>query len=173
MQVFFSFFPMGWPSMAKLLLLGEYFCKPAKGCQTVNHCMKFISVHSSGKTMASYLARASSLVSSIDGSQRPLSRFTLETGFFRSLSPTSTRSSRFVFVAISTEYSSLLSVSSYIYAIKLLMSSVQIWRKHAIRTLNLNSRGRRGPLPPPVFKCFSYTQESPSFISYDLWLPGF
>ncbi|KAJ6685921.1 hypothetical protein OIU79_015849 [Salix purpurea] len=39
------------------------------------------------------------------------------------------------------------------------MSSVQIWRKHAIRTLN--SRGGRGPLPPPVFKCFSYTRRCP------------
>ena len=61
-----------------------------------------------------YLIKACSFVSLFLelGSKTPVSKLTSETGFFSSFSPTLTRLSKFSLVAISTEDSFLLSVSS-------------------------------------------------------------
>lgn len=59
-----------------------------------------------------YLFRACSLVSSFEGSKLPVSRFTLETGFFNNSSPTLTRLFRFSFVEVSTVDTVPLNVSS-------------------------------------------------------------
>ena len=59
-----------------------------------------------------YLLRASSLVSWVKGSKVPVSKLILEARFFNSPSPTFTSSSKFFFVATSTEETSPLNVSS-------------------------------------------------------------
>lgn len=106
------------PSFTKPLLFGEQFCEPARTyiCfyQTnmitkQNLLHKLLEVN---YLFDLYLLRASSLLSSLVGSKTPVSKFTLETCFFNSPSPTFTRSSKFFFVALSTEVTSPLSVSS-------------------------------------------------------------
>ena len=61
-----------------------------------------------------YFLRASALVAPLPfGSKRPVSKLTLDTGFFNSLSPICSNFSRFSFVAISTEESVPVNVSSW------------------------------------------------------------
>lgn len=62
-----------------------------------------------------YLFRASALVVPwAIGSDKPVSRFSLETGFFNNFSPIRTRFSKFSFVAMSTDESFPVNVSSCI-----------------------------------------------------------
>ena len=63
-----------------------------------------------------YFMRASSFVNLLAGSKTPVSRFTLDTGFFNNPSPTFTRFSKFSLVAISTDASVPVNVSSCIFS---------------------------------------------------------